>query len=81
LIVVKESAEEIAGWEAESALKKGRKHHNFIGIGCRKILTGGSAPLQHGAIQEKVIRNELVDLAFICDGRLKQVWVWGSHGR
>jgi hypothetical protein len=45
LIVVKESAEEITGREAESALKKGRKHHNFVGIGCRKIFTSGKVPL------------------------------------
>jgi hypothetical protein len=47
LIVVKESAEEITGQEAESVLKRGREHHNFIGILCGKIFTGGKMPLQH----------------------------------
>jgi hypothetical protein len=79
--VLKESAEEIAGREAESALKKGRKHHNFIGIGCGKIFTGDGMPLQHGTIREKVIHNKLANLAFICNGHFKQVWVRGSHGR
>jgi hypothetical protein len=50
LIVVKGPTEEITGREAESALKKGRKHHNFIGIGCGKVFTSDRAPLQHGTI-------------------------------
>jgi hypothetical protein len=37
--------EEIAGQEVESTLKKGTKYHNFIGIGCGKIFTGGGMPL------------------------------------
>jgi translation elongation factor P/translation initiation factor 5A len=48
--VIKESAEEIIGREAESALKEGGKHHSFIRIGCRKIFTGGKTPLQHGTV-------------------------------
>jgi hypothetical protein len=68
--VLEESTVEITGRVAESALKKERKHHNFIGIGCEKIFTGGGMPLQHGAIREKVIHNELVNLAFIRNGRL-----------
>jgi hypothetical protein len=68
--VIKESAEEIIGREAESVLK-GRKYHYFIRIGCRKVFTGGRAPLQHGAVWEKVVHNKFVDLTFICDGRLE----------
>jgi hypothetical protein len=79
--VIKESTEEITGREAESTLKEGRKHHNFIGIGCGKIFTGGGTPLQHSVIWEKVIHNELANLAFICNGCLIQVQVRGSHGR
>jgi hypothetical protein len=80
LVVIKEYAEEIAGWEAESALKGGGKHHNFIRIGCRKVFTSGRAPLQHDTIREKVICIELADLTFIYDRWLKQVRVWGGHG-
>jgi hypothetical protein len=50
LIVVKGPTEEITGREAESALEKGRKHHNFIGVGCGKVFTSDRAPLQHGTI-------------------------------
>jgi hypothetical protein len=45
LIVIKESVEEIAGREAESTLRKGRKHHNFIGIVRGKVFTGGGISL------------------------------------
>jgi hypothetical protein len=38
-------------------------------------------PLQHSAIREKVIYNELVNLAFIYNEHLKQMWVQGGHGR
>jgi hypothetical protein len=63
--VIKESAEEITCREAESALKEGGKHHNFISIGCRKIFTGDRAPLQRDAIRKKVVRNKFVDFTFI----------------
>jgi hypothetical protein len=66
--VIKESAEEITSWEAESLLKEGGKHNNFIHIERRKVLTSGVAPLQHIAIWEKVVHNELADLTFISDG-------------
>jgi translation elongation factor P/translation initiation factor 5A len=59
--------EEIASCEAESTLKGG-KHHNFIRIVSRKVFTSGMAPLQHGMIREKVVRKELADFTFICDG-------------
>jgi hypothetical protein len=36
--------------------------------------------LQHGAVQEKVVRNKFAYLTFICEGRLKQVRVRGGHG-
>jgi hypothetical protein len=72
--------EEITGREAEPALKEGGNNHNFIRIGCRKVFTGGRAPLQHDAVWEKVVHNEFVDLTFICDRRLKQVRVQGGHG-
>jgi hypothetical protein len=65
--VIKEYTEEIAGQEAESALKGG-KHHNFICIGRRKIFTSDRAPLQHGMVQERVIHNKFVNLTFIYDG-------------
>jgi hypothetical protein len=79
--MMKESTEEIIGREAESVLEKGRKHHNFIGIGCGKIFTSSGMSLQHDMIQEKVTCNELTNLAFICNRHLKQVQVRGSHGR
>jgi hypothetical protein len=64
--VVKESAEEIAGQEAESTLEGG-EHHNLICVGCGEAFTGGKTPLQHHTIWEKVICNELANLAFICN--------------
>jgi Fe2+ or Zn2+ uptake regulation protein len=69
--VVKESAEEITGLEAKSALKEGVEHHNIICIGCGKVFVGGRTPLQHDVVQEKVVHNEFVNLAFIYKGRLK----------
>jgi hypothetical protein len=78
--VIKESTEEMVGREAESSLKDGGKHHNFTCNGCRKIFAGGKMPLQHGAVQEKVVHNKFVNLTFIYDGRLKQVRVRGGHG-
>jgi hypothetical protein len=66
-----ESTKEIADREAEFALDEGTKHHNFIGIGCGKIFIGSGMPLQHSAIREKVIRNELANLAFIYNEHLK----------
>jgi hypothetical protein len=78
--VVKESAEEIIGWEAESALKERWEHHNLIRIGSGDIFPSGRAPLQHGMVREKVVRNKFTDLNFIYNEWLKQVQVWGSHG-
>jgi hypothetical protein len=60
-VVVKESAEEIAGG----------KHHNLVHIGCWDVFPGGKMPLQHGAVWDKVVCNKFANLAFICDGRLK----------
>jgi hypothetical protein len=70
-----EFMEEITGREAESALKEGAKHHNFNCIGCRKIFTGGTAPLQHNAVWEKVVHNKFANLTFIYVGRLKHMLV------
>jgi hypothetical protein len=55
------------GREAKSTLKEGGKHHNIIRIGW-KVFTSGRAPLQHGVVREKVVRNKFVDLTFIYDG-------------
>jgi hypothetical protein len=55
------------------------KHHDLVCIGCRNIVTGGRTPLQHDAVREKVVRDELMNLTFIRGGRLKQVWVQGGH--
>jgi hypothetical protein len=40
-----------------------------------ECLPGGRMPLQHCAVREKVVHNQLVDFTFIHDGLLKQVWV------
>jgi hypothetical protein len=48
--VIKESTEEIAGWNAESALKERGKYHNLIGIGSWDIFPSGKTPLQHDAV-------------------------------
>jgi Fe2+ or Zn2+ uptake regulation protein len=66
LIVFKESTEEIAGREAKSVLKHKGKHHNFICIGCGKVIAGGRTPLQHSAVWEKVVWNKFMNLTFIC---------------
>jgi hypothetical protein len=79
--MVKESAEEITGREAKSALEKG-EHYNLICIGCGGgVFTDGRTTLQYNAIWEKVIYNELANLAFIYNGRLEQMQVQGGHGR
>jgi hypothetical protein len=43
-VVVKKAMEEIADWEPKFALEGG-EHHDFIGVGCWNVLTGGRAPL------------------------------------
>jgi hypothetical protein len=45
LVVIKESAEEIAGREAKSALEEGREHHNLHCTGCRNVFPSGRMPL------------------------------------
>jgi hypothetical protein len=35
----------------------------------------GRTPLQHGVVREKVVHNKFVNLTFIHDGHLKQLWV------
>jgi hypothetical protein len=73
LVVVKKATEEITYWESKSALEEGGEHHDFIGVGCWNVLTGGRAPLQHVTVRENVACNELTDLAFVDDRWLKQV--------
>jgi hypothetical protein len=73
LVVIEESVEKVRGWEAESTLEERGKHHNLICIGCRNIFIDGRTPLQHSAVWEKVVRDDLTNLIFIRGGRLKQV--------
>jgi hypothetical protein len=80
VVVVKESAEEITGQEAKSTLKGGDPYI-LVCIGCGEVFTYGRMPLQHDAILEKVICNELLNPASICNECLKQMRVRGSHGR
>jgi hypothetical protein len=40
LVVIKESAEKVAGREAKSTLEEGREHHNLGHIGCENIFPG-----------------------------------------
>jgi hypothetical protein len=68
LVVIKESTEETTTREAEIALKEGRKHHNFICIGCRKIFPSNRVPLQHCAVWEKVVHSQFANPPFIYDG-------------
>jgi hypothetical protein len=68
LVVVQESVEEIIDRKTEPTLEEGCEHHNFIGIGCRDVLTGSRAPLQHRAVWEKMAFNKLVNLIFITNG-------------
>jgi hypothetical protein len=75
LVMMKESAEEVASRETKSALEEGRKHHNLGHIGCRNVLPSGRTPLQNCVIWKKMIRSKLVDLILICNGRLEKVRV------
>jgi hypothetical protein len=72
LVVIQESAEEIADRETEPMLEGG-EHHNFICVGCWNVLVGGRAPLQHRVVWEKMARNKLAYLIFIRNGWLEQV--------
>jgi hypothetical protein len=81
LVVIKESAEKIAGMEAKSVFKERREHHNLSRIECKKVFPGDRTPLQDNAVQEKVIHNKLADFTFIRDGWLEKMWVRGSHCR
>jgi hypothetical protein len=71
--------EEIASGEAKSVLEEREKHHNLSHIGCRNVFSSSGMPLQHDAIGEKVIRSKFADFAFICNGRLKNLWVRDSQ--
>jgi hypothetical protein len=45
LIVVENSAEEIASRESKPTLEESGKHHNFIHIGCGNVFSSGGLPL------------------------------------
>jgi hypothetical protein len=79
LVMIKESAEEIASREAKSALEEGREHHNLNRVGCRNIFPGGRTPLQDDAVLEEVICNEFTDFTFICARWVEKIWVRGGH--
>jgi hypothetical protein len=79
LVEIKESAEEITGREAKSVLEEGREHHNLSCIGCRNLFPDGRTPLQDSTVWEKVIRNKLADVTFICNRRMEKMRVRGSH--
>jgi hypothetical protein len=49
LVVIKESAEEVAGKEAKSAFEEGREHHNLSRIWCRNIFPGGKTASPGGS--------------------------------
>jgi hypothetical protein len=75
LVVLQESTEKIADWEAKPVLEEGGEHHNFISVGCQNVLAGGRAPLQHHTVWVKMARNKLANLMFITNRWLEQVWV------
>jgi hypothetical protein len=79
--MLEKSTQEIASREPESLLEEWGEHHNFLGIGCRDVLPSGRLPLEHEAIREKVILNQLEDLAFIHNRLLEHVWVGSGHDR
>jgi hypothetical protein len=66
--MIKKTTEEVASREAKSTLKERGEHHNLICIRCRNVFPSGTTPLQHDAVREKVVRNQLADLTFISDG-------------
>jgi hypothetical protein len=79
LVVIKESAEEVAGREAKSALEEGGKHQNLGCIWCRNVFPGGRTQLHNCVVWEKIIRIKLADFILIHDGRMEKVRVQGSH--
>jgi hypothetical protein len=69
LVIIQESMEEITSGESKSALEGGGKHHNLFGVGCGNIFSDGRAPLQHGPLGEKLIRNKFAGfISFAMDG-------------
>jgi hypothetical protein len=78
--MIKKTVEEVVSWESKSALEERREHHNLIHIGCWNVFPNGRKPLQHSAVQEKVVCIQLADLTSIYDGPLEQVRVRGGHG-
>jgi hypothetical protein len=79
LIMVQESAEEVTSRESKPTLEEGRKHLNFIRVGCGDIFFGIGAPLQHGSIGEKVVHRKIVNFLFISDGWLEKVRMRSCH--
>jgi hypothetical protein len=69
--------EEITGLEAKSISKEGGEHHDLICIGCGKVFAGGRMPLQHCAIWEKVIHNELARPPWL-GGGIAKAWNRGE---
>jgi hypothetical protein len=72
-VVIKGTTEEVASRKAESTLEERRKHHNFNHIGCRNVLSSGGAPLEHGVVGEKMIRNKFVNFGPTLNTQLEEV--------
>jgi hypothetical protein len=68
-----EATLEVAGRKAKSALKEGRKHHNFLGIGCWDVLTCSRSPLERGLIWDKMVFIQLTNLILSCNRSLEKV--------
>jgi hypothetical protein len=78
LVIIQEPAREVKSRESKSVLE-GEKHHNLFGVWCGNIFSSYRAPLHHGPLGEKVIRDEFAYFISICDGRLEKVRMRGCH--
>jgi hypothetical protein len=64
-VMIEESAEKVSSRKAESVLEEGGEHHNLICIECWDVFPNSRTPVQHRAVREKVIHNELADFNII----------------
>jgi hypothetical protein len=77
---MEKAVEEITRREAKSALEKGCGYHDFISIGCGNVFIFCRPPLECDVAGEKVVLDELEELALINGRGFEHLWVRGSHG-
>jgi peptidase E len=75
LIVMEKTVEEIARRKAKSALEERIGNHDFIGIGGGNVFILYWPPLEYSVSGEKVIVDELEELALINGRGFEHLWV------